>query len=429
MLEKSSKKQGDYMKRFTSIMLVVLMAFALVFVSCSKKGESSSSAKSASKATKIGFVVINDESDQGYTWNFMNGMDNAISKLKAEGYNVELVVKRNTTESSLAYDNNMELAGEGCEIIFNNSYGFEPYMLQAAAELGDGIHFVGMTNCGGQSVANKENPYLHNAFAAIYEGRYLAGIAAGMKLNQMINEGEIRPNQAVIGYVGAYSFAEVISGMSGYFLGAKSVCPSVKMIVQFVGTWGDATLEEAAAKALIDKGAVMISQHSDTTSPALAAQKAGIFHTGYNTDMTKAAPEASLLSCRIDWSRYFYTAIKDYIDTGAFAKDWTGTVADGDVVITELNAKIAAPGTKEALDKAQAAFHNGTLHVFDTSTFTVDGGKKLTHAFAMDTNGDFTADTGEAVWDGAFHESYPEFQSAPYLTAKIDGIEWLNSAF
>lgn len=426
------------MKRFTSVLLILALVLG-VAVSCSKGSSNSSSTpsttSSTSKApakgevTKVGFVVINDESDQGYTWNFMNGMNNAIDRLKSEGYNVELVVKRNTTESSLAKDNNLELVSEGCKIIFNNSYGFEPHMLEAAAEAGDGIHFIGMTNCGGQSVANASNPYLHNAFAAIYEGRYLAGIAAGMKLNQMINEGRITKDQALIGYVGAYSFAEVISGMSGYYLGAKSVCPSVKMIVQFVGTWGDATLEEAAATALIDKGAVMISQHSDTTSPALAAQKAGVFHTGYNTDMTGAAPGASLLSCRIDWSRYFYTAIKDFIETGSFAKDWTGTVKEGDVVITKLNTAIAAPGTQEALDKAQEAFHNGTLNVFDTSTFTVDGGQKLTHAFALDTDGDFTADSEEAVWDGVFHESYPEFQSAPYFTGRIDGITWLNSAF
>ena len=426
------------MKRLTSVLLILALVLG-VFVSCkkgssekvesaaTKKAESSDTKKA--EVTKVGFVVINDESDQGYTWNFMNGMTAAVDKLNKEGYNVELIVKRNTTESSLAKDNNLELVSEGCKIIFNNSYGFEPHMLEAAAEAGDGVHFVGMTNCGGQNPQNIDNPYLHNAFAAIYEGRYLAGIAAGMKLNQMIEQGKITKDQALIGYVGAYSFAEVISGMSGYYLGAKSVCPSVKMIVQFVGTWGDATLEEAAAKALIDKGAVMISQHSDTTSPALAAQKAGVFHTGYNTDMTGAAPEASLLSCRIDWTRYFYTAIKDYIEKGSFAKDWTGTVKDGDVVITKLNEKIAAPGTQQALDKAQEAFHNGTLNVFDTSTFTVNGGKKLTSAFAVDTNGDFVTDSKEAVWDGVFHESYPEFQSAPYFGAQIDGITWLNSAF
>lgn len=409
------------MKKTLAIALALLMCLS-VFANGSSE---TSSASTEAKATKIGFVVINDESDQGYTMNFMNGMNAALEQLKAEGYNVELLVKRNTTESSLAKDNNDELAAEGCEIIFNNSYGFEPYMLESAKENPDTI-YVGMTNCASQQ---DDNPNTYNAFAAIYEGRYLAGIAAGMKLQQMIDEGKITADQAVVGYVGAYSFAEVISGMSGYFLGVRSVCPSATMKVYFVGTWGDATLEEAAANALIDAGCVMISQHSDTTSPALAAQKAGVYHTGYNTDMTKVAPEASLLSCRIDWTRYFYTFIKNYIDGVENPSDWTGTVAEGDVVITELNEAIAAPGTKEALEKAEKAFADGTLNVFDISTFTVNGGQTLTHAYAIDSDGDFTADKDEAVWDGVFHESYPAFQSAPYLTAVIDGITWLNAAY
>ncbi len=411
-----------YMKKTLALALALLMCLS---VFAQGGAETSAASTSEAKATKIGFVVINDESDQGYTMNFMNGMNAALEQLKAEGYNVELLVKRNTTESSLAKDNNEELAAEGCEIIFNNSYGFEPYMLEAAKEYPD-TKFVGMTNCASQQDGN---PNTYNAFAAIYEGRYLAGIAAGMKLQQMIDEGRITADQAVVGYVGAYSFAEVISGMSGYFLGVRSVCPSATMKVYFVGTWGDATLEEAAANALIDAGCVMISQHSDTTSPALAAQKAGVFHTGYNTDMTQVAPEASLLSCRIDWTRYFYTFIKNYIDGVENPSDWTGTVAEGDVVITELNEAIAAPGTKEALEAAEKAFADGTLNVFDTSKFTVNGGETLTHAFAIDSDGDFTADKDEAVWDGVFHESYAAFQSAPYLTAVIDGITWLNAAY
>ena len=408
------------MKKIIVALLVALLAMTAVFANGAEE-----TTTAEDKVTKIGFVVINDESDQGYTWNFTNGMNNALAQLEAEGYKVELLTKKNTTESSLARDNNEELAAEGCEIIFNNSYGFEPYMLEAAKEYPDTI-FVGMTNCASQQ---DDNPNTYNAFAAIYEGRYLAGIAAGMKLQQLIDEGTIKAEEAVIGYVGAYSFAEVISGMSGYFLGAKSVCPSVTMKVYFVGTWGDATLEEAAANALIDAGCIMISQHSDTTSPALAAQKAGVYHTGYNTDMTHVAPDASLLSCRIDWTRYFYTFIKNYIDGVENPSDWTGTVADGDVVITELNTAIAAPGTQEALNAAEAAFKAGTLDVFDISKFTVNNGQTLSSAYAVDTNGDFTADSCEAVWNGVFHESYPEFQSAPYLTAVIDGITWLNAAY
>ena len=404
---------GVFMKKLTAVLLVALLLVAAVFA------QSGAETASASKATKIGFVVINDESDQGYTWNFTNGMNAAIEKLKAEGYNVELMTKKNTTESAICKDNNIELAEEGCEIIFNNSYGFEPYMLEAAKEYPK-VKFVGMTNCGSQV---DDNPNTFNAFAAIYEARYVAGIAAGMKLQQEIDEGKIKPEEAVMGYVGAFSFAEVISGMSGFYLGARSVCPSVTMKVYFVGTWGDATLEEAAANALIDAGCKLISQHSDTTSPALAAQKAGVYHVGYNTDMTKVAPNASLLSSRIDWTRYFYTFIKNHIDGKENASDWTGTYAAGDVAVTALNTAIAAPGTQEAMDKAIAAFHAGTLKVFDLSTFTI-GGKEGTNETMYDS---FAAVQGNATYDGYFHES--ETQSAPYFVGQIDGIEWLNVAY
>ena len=403
------------MKKLAVVLLVALIAMTAVFAA----GGSEAPAATAAKTTKIGFVVINDESDQGYTWNFTNGMNAAIEKLKAEGYNVELLTKKNTTESAICKDNNIELAEEGCEIIFNNSYGFEPYMLEAAKEYPN-VKFVGMTNCAGQV---DDNPNTFNAFAAIYEARYVAGIAAGMKLQQEINEGKIKPEEAVMGYVGAFSFAEVISGMSGFYLGARSVCPSVTMKVYFVGTWGDATLEEAAANALIDEGCKLISQHSDTTSPALAAQKAGVYHVGYNTDMTKVAPNASLLSSRIDWSRYFYEFIKNHIDGKENPSDWTGTYAEGDVKVTDLNTAIAAPGTQEAMDKAIAAFHAGTLKVFNLDTFTI-GGQKGTNETMYDS---FAAVQGNATYDGYFHES--ELQSAPYFVGVIDGITWLNVAY
>lgn len=402
------------MKKSLLILLVVCLALTAVIVGCKK---SEAAAADEKPATKIGFVVINSEEDQGYTWNFMNGMDKAIEKLKADGYNVELVVKRNTSESAICKDNNIELADEGCKIIFNNSYGFEPYMLEAAKEYPD-VKFVGMTNCGSQ-VDN--NPNTYNAFATIYEGRYVAGVAAGMKLNQLLAEGKIKA--PVVGYVGAFSFAEVISGMSGYFLGIRSVCPQATMKVYFVGTWGDATLEEAAAKALIDQGCVMISQHSDTTSPALAAQKAGVFHTGYNTDMTHAAPDASIISCRINWEPYFYSFIKNYIDGKENPADYAGTMAEGAVMVTELNEKIAAPGTAAKLAEVEADIKSGKIKVFDLSTFTI-GGQTGTNDVMYDS---FAAVQGNATYGGEFHES--EFQSAPYFVGVIDGIEWLNAAY
>ena len=247
-----------------------------------------------------------------------------------------------------------------------------------------------------------------------------------MKLQQLIDEGTIKPEEAVIGYVGAFSFAEVISGMTSYFLGARSVCPSVTMKVQFVGSWSDATEESNAASALCDLGCKLISQHSDNTTPATMAQSKGAFHTGYNNDMTGVAPDSSIIGCRIDWTPYFVYAIESVANGQAFDQDFCKGYADGSVVLTELNEAIAAPGTAEKLAEVEAGLADGSIKVFDTSTFTVEG-ETLTSAFALDTDGDFTPDSEEAVFDGAFHESY--FQSAPYFAIKIDGIEWLNSAF
>lgn len=247
-----------------------------------------------------------------------------------------------------------------------------------------------------------------------------------MKLNQMIEEGEITEDEAVIGYVGAFSFAEVISGMTAYYLGARSVCPSATMKVQFTGSWSDATEEANAASALIDAGCVLLSQHADNSTPATTAQSKGAFFTSYNNDMISVAPEAVLVGTRIDWGVYFEEIIEAVANGTEIPQDWSKGIADGAVVLTALNEAIAAPGTAEKLEEVEAGLKDGTIKVFDTSTFTV-GGEPLTQAFALDTDGDFNPDSEEAVVDGEFKESY--YQSAPYFAIQIDGIEWLNAAF
>ena len=374
------------------------------------------------KTVKVGLICIGDENDQGYTYNFIRGKDAVTEALAEKGINVEWSVKWNIGEDSSCEEANIELAEEGCQLIINNSFGFEPYMLKVAPDYPD-IEFIACTN---QASWGDDLPNTHNAFANIYEGRYLAGVVAGMKMQEMIDNGDITADQAVIGYVGAYSFAEVISGFTAYYLGAKSVCPSVTMKVSFVGSWSDATLEANAAQALCDEGCIMISQHSDNTTPATAAQSNGAFHTGYNNDMISIAPEASLIGTRIDWSVYFEYAIEAVANGEEFDQDWCHGMDEGAVVMTPLNEEIAAAGTAEKLAEVEEAIRTGALQVFDTSTFTV-GGEELTTCLALDTDGDFVADSEEAVFDGAFHESY--FQSAPYFTVQIDGIEWLNEAF
>lgn len=410
------------MKKLIALLLATVMVFGLVACGTTNSNEETKGTDSNSKTIKVGLICIGDENDQGYTYNFIRGKEDVTKTLAAEGINVEWVVKYNIGENSTCEDANIELAEEGCEIIINNSYGFEPYMLKVAPEYPD-ITFIACTN---QASATDDLKNTHNAFADIYEGRYCAGIVAGMKIQEMIDKGEITADEAVIGYVGAFSFAEVISGFTAYYLGAKNACPSVTMKVQFVGSWSDATEEGNAASALVDMGCVMISQHSDNSTPATTAQSGGVFHTGYNNDMSTIAPEASLIGTRIDWSVYFAHAIKTIVEGGELEQDWTAGMNEGAVVMTTLNESIAAKDTAQKLEDTIKAINEGTIKVFDSTTFTVEGAA-VTNSFALDTDGDFAPDSEEAVFDGAYNESY--FQSAPYFALTIDGIEWLNSAF
>ena len=358
-------------------LLAMLLAGAMIFglAACGNGGEGSGETPAGGETTpagtetgapegktvKVGLICIGDENDQGYTYNFMRGKEAATEALAAEGINVEWVTKFNIGEDSTCEDANIELADAGCQLIINNSYGFEPYMLKVAPDYPE-IEFIACTNLA-SSLDDLDNT--HNAFANIHEGRYLAGVAGGMKLQQMIDEGTITEDQAVIGYVGAYPYAEVISGFTAFYLGARSVCPSATMKVKYVNSWSNATEEANAASALADEGCVLISQHSDNTTPATAAQAAGVFHCGYNNDMTGVAPEASLISCRIDWSPYFQYAIKAVANGESFDQDWTAGYGDGSVALTTLNEEIAAPGTAEKLAEVEAALADGSLHPFD----------------------------------------------------------------
>lgn len=412
------------MKKVLAIILCVLLVTAM-FAGCGETTEPETTDTPAPddvKTVKVGLVCIGDENDQGYTYNFIRGKDAATEALAAKGINVEWLVKWNIGEDSGCEDANIELAEAGCQLIINNSFGFEDYMLKVAPNYPD-VQFIACTN---QASWGDDLPNTHNAFANIYEGRYLAGVVAGMKLNEMIEEGKITEDEAVIGYVGAFSFAEVISGMTAYYLGARSICPSATMKVQFTGSWSDATEEANAASALIDAGCVLLSQHADNSTPATTAQSKGAFFTSYNNDMISVAPEAVLVGTRIDWGVYFAEIIEDIANGTEIPQDWSKGIADGAVVLTPLNEAIAAPGTADKIAEVEAGLKDGTIKVFDTSKFTVNG-EPLTQAFALDTDGDFTPDSEEAIIDGAFAESF--YQSAPYFAIQIDGIEWLNAAF
>ena len=349
------------MKKILALILALVMALSLVACGSKDNNDTPDDGKKTN-TIKVGLICIGDENDQGYTYNFIRGKEAATEALAAKGINVEWVIKYNKGENDDCTNANIECAEEGCQLIINNSYGHEPFMLKVAgkSEYKD-IQFIGCTNCGSRS-DGLENT--HNAFANIYEGRYVAGVVAGMKLQEMIDNGDITAEQAVIGYVGAFSFAEVISGFTAYYLGAKSVNPDVTMEIMYTNSWNDPTVESQVAKALIDRGCDVISQHSDSTAPATTAEENGVWQVGYNNDRIEAAPEASLISARIDWGIYVTEAVQHMIDGTEIPTDWCKGYADGAVYLSPLNTNIAAEGTQEAIDAAIEQLKAGELHVF-----------------------------------------------------------------
>ena len=242
-------------------------------------------------------------------------------------------IKTNKGENEEAYQAACELVDQGCNVIFADSFGHEDYILQAAMENPD-VQFCHAT---GTKAHTELVENYHNAFASIYEGRYLAGVAAGMKLNEMIESGKITADQAVMGYVGAYPYAEVKSGYTSFYLGAKSVCPTVTMQVTFTNSWYDETLEKTGAQTLIDKGCVLISQHADSMGAPTACEAAGVPNVSYNGSTVQACPNTFIVSSRIDWAPYFKYAMQSTLDGTAIDYDWVGTIDTGSVVLTEVN--------------------------------------------------------------------------------------------
>ena len=371
---------------------------------------------------KLGVILLHDE-DSTYDMNFINGVYEAVEALGLT--EDQLIIKRNIPESNECYEAALDLVDEGCTIIFADSFGHETFMLQAAKECPD-VEFCHAT---GTMAHTEKLANFHNAFAAIYEGRYLAGIAAGMKLNEMKQNGQLKGEVPMMGYVGAFTYAEVISGYTSFYLGAKSVCPDVQMKVQFTGSWYDEKEEKTAAEALINAGCDLISQHADSMGAPTACENAGIPNVSYNGSTIESCPNTFIVSSRINWAPYFEYIVNQQAAGEAIATDWTGTIATGSVVLTDINTKAAAAGTVEAIEAAKTALENGEIKVFNTAAdnFMLKGGAKIESYLAdVDTDEAFTPDT-EVVLDGYFHES--EFRSAPYFDIQLDGIELVNSKF
>lgn len=404
------------MKKVLSLLMVLAMVAASCFAltSCGKKGEEAGDAD-----LKLGFIFLHDENST-YDKNFMDAAREVQKELNLT--DEQVIFKTNVPEGNECYEAAADLADQGCNIVFADSFGHEPYMLKAAQEFPE-VQFCHATG----TTAHTENlANFHNAFASIYEGRYLAGIAAGMKLNEMIENGEFAAEEAKIGYIGAYTYAEVISGYTSFFLGARSVCPTATMEVQFTGSWYDEALEKEAATKLISDNCKLISQHADSMGAPTACENAGVPNVSYNGSTQAACPNTFIVSSRIDWAPYYKYVIDCYENGKEIGADWVGGLETGSVKLTEVNEAAAAKGTKDAIAKAEADIKSGKIKVFDTATFTVEGKALDSYLADVDTDENYTPDT-EVIKDGYFHES--EMRSAPYFDLQIDGITLLNKMF
>ena len=405
------------MKKFLAMLLALVMALSLV--ACGEKKDDTQGngdGDATAAKVKVGFITLHDENST-YDKNFIDAAKEACANLGLVE-NEDYFIKTNVGETEQCAEVAADLVDAGCNIIFADSFGHEPYMIEVAKanpevqfchSTGTRAHTEGLSN-------------YHNAFASIYEGRYLAGIAAGLKLNEMIDAGDIKADEAKMGYVGAFTYAEVVSGYTSFYLGAKSVCPTVTMDVTFTGSWYDETLEKEGAQKLIAGGCNLISQHADSLGAPTACENAGVPNVSYNGSTQAACPNTYIISSRINWAPYYEYAIKAVMDGTAIDVDWTGTLATNSVVLTDLNTTVAAEGTAEAIAAATEKLEKGEIHVFDCSTFTVKG-ETLTSYMADVDAGDNAPDT-EVVHDGYFAES--EKRSAPYFDLEIDGINRLD---
>ena len=400
------------MKKILSLILVLSMVLALglTFTSCGDDEE-----------FKLGVILLHDEAST-YDKNFIEAVERAKTALGLE--DSQVIYKKNIPESNACYEAAADLVDQGCDIIFADSFGHEDYMIKAAKEFTD-VQFCHATG----TKAHTENlSNYHNAFASIYEGRYLAGVAAGLKLNEMIAEGKFTADEAKIGYVGAFTYAEVISGYTSFFLGARSVCPTVTMDVQFTGTWYDEVKEKDAATALINRGCKLISQHADSMGAPSVCEERGVPNVSYNGSTVSTCPETFIISSKIDWTPYFKYICQSVMEGKTIDTDWTGTIATGSVALSDINTAAAAEGTAAALEAVKEGLKNGSINVFDTNTFTVNGEKIADDYKAdVDTDAAYTADTDVVNEKGIFEES--KFRSAPYFDLKIDGIYLINQEF
>ena len=405
------------MKKLLAIVIALVMVLGLTACGTQQGGE---------KTLKIGVILVHDE-NTGYDEAHIKGIKAAAAAVGIA--DDQIIWKYNIAETEVCYDTAMDLVEQGCTYIFSDSYGHQGFMKQAAEENPE-VVFISMT---GDMAGLSELANYKNAFPHTFESRYVSGVVAGMKLQALIDEGKVldanknADGTIKIGYVGAFPYAEVVSGYTAFYLGVKSIVENVQMDVTFTNSWYDPTAEAEAANSLMSRGCIIISQHADSTgapSACEAALQAGttIYCVGYSVDMLSVAPTSALTSAQNDWSVYYNYAFNCALKGEEIATDWSEGYATGTNMISALGES-CAPGTAEKVAEVEAAIKDGTLQIFDTSKFTVEGAT-ITSYLAIDTDNDWVGDTGEAIENGIFYES--KLRSAPYFGLAIDGITKLN---
>ncbi len=421
------------MKKFIALLLALTMVFALAACGTKPAETSSSPAASSDASTKvdpatvkIGVVLVGDE-NVGYDSVHIEGIKAAAKTCNIPLENI--IWKYNTTEDEKCADAANDLVAQGCNYVFSDSYGHQSHM-QAVAKENPDVTFVSMT---GDTAATSGLANFKNAFNYTYESRYVSGVVAGMKLKELVDTGKVADSNKnadgniKIGYVGAYPYAEVVSGYTAFYLGVKSIVENVAMDVSYTNEWYNPAAESEAANSLISSGCIIISQHADSTGAPSACEallKSGttVYCVGYNVDMLSVAPTAALTSAQNNWSVFYTYAFKAIVNGETIKTDWAAGFNEDAVMISKLGAS-CAQGTDAKVAEVEAALKDGTLNIFDCSKFTVDG-KPVTTYTALDTDGDFKNDTGEAIKDGVFYES--TLRSAPYFGIRIDGITELS---